>query len=30
MNPKYPTINVNIIANNMILGKVTAIYREMK
>ena len=30
MNPKYPTINVNIIANNMILGKVTGIYREMK
>ena len=30
MNPKYPTINVNIIANNMILGRVTAIYREMK
>ena len=30
MNPKYPTINVNIIANNMILGKVTSIYREMK
>ena len=30
MNPKYPTINVNIIANNMILGKVTAIYREIK
>ncbi len=30
MNPKYPTINVNIIANNMILGRVTAIYREIK
>ena len=28
MNPKYPTININIVANNMILGKVTAIYRE--
>ena len=30
INPKYPTINVNIISNNMILGKVTAIYRETK
>ncbi len=30
MNPKYPTINVNIISNDMILGKVTAIYREVK
>lgn len=30
MNPKYATINVNIISNNMILGKVTSIYREMK
>ena len=30
MNPKYPTINVNIISNDMILGKVTAIYREIK
>lgn len=30
MNPKYPTININIIANNMILGKVTSIYREIK
>lgn len=28
MNPKYPTININVVANNMILGKVTAIYRE--
>ena len=28
MNPKYPTININIVANNMILGKVVAIYRE--
>ena len=30
MNPKYQTINVNIISNDMILGKVTAIYREIK
>ena len=30
MNPKYPTINVNIISNDMILGKVIAIYREVK
>ena len=30
MNPKYPTINVNIISNDMILGKVTALYREIK
>ena len=30
MNPKYPTINVNIISNDMILGKVTSIYREVK
>lgn len=30
INPKYPTINVNIISNEMILGKVTSIYREVK
>ena len=30
INPKYPTININIIANDMILGKVTSIYREIK
>ena len=30
INPKYPTINVNIISNDMIIGKVTAIYREIK
>jgi len=30
MNPKYPTLNVNIISNDMILGKVTAIMREIK
>ncbi len=30
MNPKYPTINVNIISNNMILGRVISIQREIK
>lgn len=30
LNPKYQTININIISNEMILGKVTAIYREVK
>lgn len=30
MNPKYPTININIISNEMILGRVTSIYREIK
>jgi len=30
LNPKYPTINVNIISNDMILGKVVSIYREIK
>lgn len=30
LNPKYPTININIISNEMILGKVAAIYREIK
>ena len=30
INPKYPTINVNIISNDMILGKVVSIYREIK
>lgn len=30
INPKYPTINVNIISNDMILGKVIAVYREIK
>lgn len=30
LNPKYPTINVNIISNNMILGKITSIYRDIK
>lgn len=30
MNPKYPTLNINIIANDMILGKVTTIQREIK
>jgi len=30
MNPKYPSINVNIISGDMILGKVTAVHREIK
>lgn len=30
MNPKYPSINVNIISSDMILGKVIAIHREVK
>lgn len=30
LNPKYPTINVNIVSNNMIIGRVTSIYREIK
>ena len=30
MNPKYPSINVNIISPDMILGKVIAIHREIK
>lgn len=30
INPKYQTINVNIVSNEMILGKVNAIYREIK
>ena len=30
INPKYPTININIISNDMIIGKVTSIYREIK
>jgi len=30
INPKYPTININIISNDMILGRVTSIYREIK
>lgn len=30
LNPKYQTINVNIVSNEMILGKVKAIYREVK
>ncbi len=30
MNPKYPTLNVNIISNDMILGRVTSIEREIK
>ena len=30
MNPKYPSLNVNIISPDMILGKVIAIHREIK
>lgn len=30
MNPKYPSININIISPNMILGKVSALHREIK
>lgn len=30
LNPKYPTINVNVVSNDMILGKVVSIYREIK
>lgn len=30
LNPKYQTININIISTDMILGKVTAIVREVK
>lgn len=30
MNSKYQTINVNIVSNEMIIGKVVAIYREVK
>ena len=30
MNPKYPSVNVNIISPDMFLGKVIAIHREIK
>ena len=30
MNPKYPSLNVNLISPDMILGKVIAIQREIK
>lgn len=30
LNPKYQTINVNIVSNEMILGKIIAVYREIK
>ena len=30
INPKYQTINVNIVSNDMIIGKVVSIYREVK
>ena len=30
MNPKYPSLNVNIMSPDMILGKVTGIHRDIK
>ena len=30
MNPKYPSLNVNIMSPDMILGKVVAVHREIK
>ncbi len=30
LNPKYATINVNVISNDMILGKIVSIYRDIK
>ena len=30
MNPKYPSLNVNIMSPDMILGKVIGIHREIK
>ena len=30
MNPKFPSLNVNVISPDMILGKVIAIHREIK
>ena len=30
MNPKYPSLNVNVISPDMILGKVIAVHREIK
>ncbi len=30
INPKHQTINVNIVSNDMLLGKVIAVYREIK
>ncbi len=30
MNPKYPSINVNVVSTNMILGKVKTVLREIK
>ena len=30
MNPKYPSLNVNIISSDMILGKVIGIHRDIK
>ena len=30
LNPKYQTININIVSNDMILGKVVSLKREIK
>lgn len=30
INPKYPTININVVSNDMIIGKVVALTREIK
>ena len=30
LNPKYPTINVNIVSNDMIIGRVVGLIREIK
>ena len=30
MNPKYTSLNVNVISPDMIIGKVVAIHREIK
>lgn len=30
INPKYPTININVVSNDMIIGKVIAVTREVK
>lgn len=30
INPKYPTININVVSNDMIIGKVIVVTREVK
>ena len=30
LNPKYQTININVVSNDMILGKVVSLKREIK